>query len=193
MYYHSEKKQKDQVSEAKIHPYPQAAGYGGNRPTLPAPPAPLGLAGRKICVGCGEREAVGHKAPGPWLPKPERPSAPPPSHVMTLAGPWEFTSRLFPGPSLLGDLSLAWATGDGHPPPWRVCAHSGASGRPRSSAHLRFPPAWRRAVSKGPRGDGARGSLQAIRVSFSPLEGKRGGAHYCHLPGCSVSLRNPIP
>lgn len=117
-------------------------------------------------VARGKRLATGFHL-GPGFPGPRGQTAPPPSHMTTLAGPWEFSFRLFPGPSLMGDLSLTWATGVGHPLPWRVCAHSGASGRPRRSAHLRFPPAWLRAVSKGPRGDG--GEAACKPSEFPPL------------------------
>lgn len=118
--------------------------------TDPTPPALSSPAGGRMCVGCGEREVFGHKVPpGPGFPCPSGLSAPSLSHVTTLAGPWELSFWLFPAPSLLGDLSPAWATGVAHPLPWRVCARSGASGRLRCSAHLRFPPAWLRTVSKG--------------------------------------------
>lgn len=136
-----------------------------------------------MCVGCGEGRAIRSHL-GPGFPGPSGQSAPPPSHVTTLPGPWELSSRRFPGPSLLGDLSPGWATGIAHPPPWRVCAHSGASGQPCCSAHLQSPPARLRAVSKGRRGDaevgwGGEGRQPAGRQSFLLAIG--GKERWCSL------------
>lgn len=144
-------------------------------PTLPALSA---RAGGRIARAAERRKCLATRSHlGPGFPCPSDQSAPSLSHVTTLTGPWELSFWLFPAPSLLGDLFPAWATGVAHPLPWRVCARSGASGRPRCSAHLWFPPAWLRTVSKGT--EMGCGGQPAGRQSFLLAIGGKG--RWCSL------------